>query len=149
MVEDGDYSFTLPKGWTYQNSSINNGIGTAYFVDSSLYHRITKVDLEENETSLDYLNIIERFLYDLGYSENVVELSDRFGNSNDAQKFNADDFAYGVFGIEKEGEFFIRSVVIYRKGENAFLCVTFYPSLENSQFYSDWKILTSTFRLKD
>lgn len=151
FVDDSlGYSVDLPDDFTYKVKKGDANSLVAYSQDSSLIFKAGKFELWGiYPTSMDYLKHLEEVLFDSGYSENVVEPEMQFRDSLKASKFNADDMAYGIFGFEKDGEYFIESVCLYRKGRFIYMVTTAFPSAEFNQRSLELSVLTSSFKLKD
>lgn len=144
-----DFYIALPNSWTFQTSEAKTEILIAYSDDSTIQHKISKVAIEDHKNSLDYLNQIEVLLFDLGYSENIADSSNRFKDSTTAGSFNADDISLGVFGFIKKEEYFMQTIIIYHKENWLFVCTTINPTENYFQYAEDIKLITSSFRLKD
>jgi len=148
-VSTSDFSITLPTGWTYQTAEGPGELLKAFSEDSTYQYKISKVSIEPDQNSFDFLNHIEDVMFDLGYSENIADSTNRFKDSTKASNFNADDIALGVFAIEKDEQYLIQTVIIYHKENWIYMCVITYPSENYFEMAEEMKLLTSTFRLKD
>lgn len=145
-----EYSLDLPNDFTFEKRKNEAVSLVAYSNDSSLIFKAGRIELLPiYKTSMDYLNHFDEVLFDLGYSENLVDPEARSSDSLQAAKSNADDIAYGIFEFTKENEYYMESVCLYRKGKFVYLLTAVFPSDEFNQRILEFQSMIGSFKLKE
>ena len=124
------FSVSVPDDWTQEGFETGQTAFQSYSPDTTGIFSVGLHTFKEGQNSKAYLEWMESYMPDAGYSENFMPEESRSITGTDAAAYNADEIYCGAYKKTKNGVEMVQMIFILKSGKYGYSLIQTCP-LEN------------------
>jgi len=124
------FSVIVPEGWSQQGFETGQTAFQSFSSDSLGIFSVGLHTMKDGQSTKDYLEWMESYMPDAGYSENFMPEESRSITGDAAAAYNADEIYGGAYKKTKNGVEMVQMIFILKSGKYGYSMIQTCP-LEN------------------